>query len=687
MLKFMMALAHAFWPELETQPIERRISSLGDLTGAVFGLPLALAGLVWLAAASDLTTLFRSPGLTLLIVLLMLLFERFPYFIVVEMGKGQYSDMSGSWDKVIIWMGVFLLGPAVLWISIIDNLIHLVNGWIKFPQPHVRWNMLRNSAINLFTGSATFLASLALYQFLGGQTPLNRFDLPVILLSLLAVLIQITLEQSIWTFFLAYLRQIEKYLDNPHPAMTGASRQYLLYAIMLPNLAVPFGLLAAGLYTLYGLTLFLYFMAGLLLASILVNRMSSSAERLRQQSRQMELLDQMSRALLNAPPDQPDLPRLLEETVPSMFVHTNIEIRLYPEQRLFNTPVDFFASSSVWEWSRPITQPVAYQNLKDLPWKGVSNEEKDWLFVPILDNRTHQPLGGIYFAQRERWYTMNVAVQELTLPALQSLASAIASALQRAQAYTESLALERARQELTIAGSIQQSFLPAELPQIPGWQLSAALLPAREASGDFYDVFPLPQGRVGLIVADVADKGMGAALYMALSRTLLRTYALEIPDHPAQVFEAANRRILADTRADQFVTVFYGVLDPASGRLCYSNAGHNPPLLASPTAGAPLQKLIRTGIPLGIQEDHPWSEQEIQLQAGQLLVLYTDGVTDAQNEKRQFFGSDRLETLLTAHPGLTAAEFQALLLQQVADFTGTGSPFDDITLLVVKSTG
>ena len=168
----------------------------------------------------------------------------------------------------------------------------------------------------------------------------------------------------------------------------------------------------------------------------------------------------------------------------------------------------------------------------------------------------------------------------------------------------------------------------------------AMLEPARETSGDFYDVILLPSGRLGIIIADVADKGMGAALYMALSRTLIRTYAVEYDTQPELALSAANRRILADTGAGLFVTVFYGVLDPLSGELTYSNAGHNPPYLLSARDGLAVQELDRTGVPLGILDGGTWQQGTAHINPGDVLLLYTDGITEAQNGEQSFFEED-----------------------------------------------
>ncbi len=258
--------------------------------------------------------------------------------------------------------------------------------------------------------------------------------------------------------------------------------------------------------------------------------------------------------------------------------------------------------------------------------------------------------------------------------------------------YARALAHGQVAQELLVAGQIQTGFLPNP-PSLPGWQLLATLKPARATSGDFYDFIPLPNDRWGIVIADVADKGMGAALYMALSRTLIRTFAAQYHTKPETTMRVTNTRILADVRATTFVTVFYGVLDPQTGILSYCNAGHNPPYLVHPGRAvegeAVAQPLGRTGMALGVTRNTTWEQATVRIEPGDMLVLYTDGITEAPAADASQFGEARLVQALhaatAAQPGaaLVAQGLHDALLAAVHAFTGDVPQFDDISLVVV----
>jgi sigma-B regulation protein RsbU (phosphoserine phosphatase) len=265
-------------------------------------------------------------------------------------------------------------------------------------------------------------------------------------------------------------------------------------------------------------------------------------------------------------------------------------------------------------------------------------------------------------------------------------------ALRRLQKQLQA-ANRKMERELAMAAEVQASLLPARLPDIPGWQMAVSLTPARETSGDFFDTIRLPGGKLGIVIADVVDKGVGAAMFMAISSTLIRTYASELPDQPGQALAAVNQRILTDSQSQQFVTVFYATLDPASGQLTYANAGHNPPawILEHDHVESSVQygpgeivELRYTGIPLGVDEEATWEERSIRLHEGDLLLLYTDGLTDAENKAGEPFGAARLLATCQADRSKSAIEIKNAILEHVYDFIGECWLEDDLAVMVVK---
>ena len=239
--------------------------------------------------------------------------------------------------------------------------------------------------------------------------------------------------------------------------------------------------------------------------------------------------------------------------------------------------------------------------------------------------------------------------------------------------------------ELVMAGRIQADILPEEPTVIRGWDIAATLQPARETSGDFYDFIPLSVHKWGLVIADVTDKGMGAALLMALCSTLIRTFAGHFPTLPAFTLRTVSERILADTRGGMFVTAFYGILETHTGRFIFANAGHPPGYLICTRKGRETaDRLTRTGMAMGVSEDARWKQKSLRLDVGDLLVLYTDGITEAQNPGGASYGEDRLLEVVLSRASGNANAIREAVLEDVRRFMGNSPRQDDIALIVIK---
>jgi sigma-B regulation protein RsbU (phosphoserine phosphatase) len=259
------------------------------------------------------------------------------------------------------------------------------------------------------------------------------------------------------------------------------------------------------------------------------------------------------------------------------------------------------------------------------------------------------------------------------------LESGINTMITRIMAYTEEL--ERKKAELQVAADIQRAFLPNVIPRPAGFDLAAASLPAREVGGDFYDVFPDGEGRYALVIADVAGKGVPASLFMALSRTAVRIIS-RWEKTAKQVLDGSNTIFIEDSGSSSFVTVFYAILDENRKELTYVNAGHNPPILCR--ADGTLEELGPTGPVIGLVDGPDYEERSVQLARGDLLVMYTDGVTEAINGREEMFSDDRLKEVIRAHAEHTSADMVAAIRHAVDSFCGDTPQFDDITILVLK---
>ncbi len=686
-----IALAKRLRPEIETTADDvQRVGQIADVVGALYAMPLALAGLLWLILRTDLALLARIWPLLLLFFGLVYVLRRLEFFLLVELNARRFANATGTFEAVVTWSAALMFGPSVLWIGPLWDGIDLLLNRRRTNDRDSRWNLARNLALRYAGNLLVSCAALDLYSRWGGVFPLPGLDLTVLWPAIAATLFRQVISMLCWAPYVAYYLT-SRMLNFDHAAKRAYAR-FLLSALGWPVLADPFAWLAAGLWSQVGPVGYGIVMLSVLMVSYMAYRFSHTAIRSLWRSREMENLERLARAVLGGPPEELRLPEALQAHVPGMFPGCRIEIRIFPDEVLLLYPLSARPLlESGWIWLRAVAEARCFKQGETLPWQE-RPAETPYLLAPILETEDLRPIGGICLT-----FTGRVRHQEPLsnlLPAVQTLAAQIASALHASKVHAQALAYQRIEQELAVAGEIQAGFLLSQLSevlnwQVSGWQVAVALESARETSGDFYDVIPLPNGRMGLVIADVADKGLGSALYMAVSRTVIRTFAEQYAFDPQQVFAAANPRILKDTHADLFVTVFYGILDPEHGTLTYCNAGHNPPFLLSTQNGRRLQALRRTGIPLGVRDQESWISHAVSISPGDLLILYTDGVTDAEDGNGDFFGEDRLiEALEIAAAnsnggGHTAQVVQDTIMKSVHDFVGHATRTDDITLMVL----
>jgi serine phosphatase RsbU (regulator of sigma subunit) len=285
-------------------------------------------------------------------------------------------------------------------------------------------------------------------------------------------------------------------------------------------------------------------------------------------------------------------------------------------------------------------------------------------------------------------YTQRVPVtRQDEIGQLESQFNQMAEQLVQSMAQRQALIEQNARleertrieQELSTAHLIQHSLLPKEVPALAGWQIATYYQSAREVGGDLYDFLIFEDGRLGLVIGDVADKGVPAAMVMASTRSMLRA-AAQVTDSPGEVLARVNDLLYADIPPNMFVTCFYALLDPGSGKLRYANAGHDLPYQRD--AGK-VCELRATGMPLGLMPEMRYEEKEVIIALDESILFYSDGLVEAHNPEREMFGFPRLQALLEVHAG--GATLIDFLLSELKRFTGEGwEQEDDMTMLTLQ---
>lgn len=326
-------------------------------------------------------------------------------------------------------------------------------------------------------------------------------------------------------------------------------------------------------------------------------------------------------------------------------------------------------------WAAKTKESLIVPNVKeDSRYIEAKVETKSGMVVPIVSQNR---IIGVFSLESDE---PNAYTHD-DLELLEAFASLAAISLERARQHEEILEKRKLEEELSIAKRIQQSFLPREKPQFSGFDISGINIPSEEVGGDYYDFIPIIENQIGIVIGDVSGKGIPAALIMASVRAGL---IAEIRNNYAirSIMAKVNNLLFESTASDIYVTAVYGVLDPKNRIFTFSNAGHNAPILRR--ADGEMKYLTEGGMALGMFENSKYEERPLGINPGEILVFYTDGVTEAKNDKEEEFGTRRLKQVISDSHQLGASQIQENIYDAVKEFTGVSHQEDDLTMIVIK---
>lgn len=343
---------------------------------------------------------------------------------------------------------------------------------------------------------------------------------------------------------------------------------------------------------------------------------------------------------------------------------------------------DLIPAELVREWTLPEGEAVINNAAATVPTAGLrlTSCEK-CLVVPI--SMAGRRVGVLAVGDKESRDGRVLDFTAADARLLSLFANQAAAAIETARLHREAIEKERIERELELAAAIQREILPRALPAVAGVELAAANLPTRQVGGDYYDVLPLSGGRMAFLVADVSGKGIPAALLVSTVHAAVHLQ-IEEAKSVADLVGRIDRHLRRYAATRKFLTLFFGVLEPASGNFRYVSAGHNPALLVR-SSGA-IERVESTGVPVGMFPNASWREESLRLEPGDLLALYTDGVTEAVDGADEEFGLARLSAALEEGRALPVQELCDALMARVADFASGMPQYDDQTLLLLRRT-
>jgi serine phosphatase RsbU (regulator of sigma subunit) len=659
---------------MRAQARSRQLSTAYSLLVSALGMGLLLAASAnaWSGAPATLILFFLCLS-----------------FLVKRMGFRVAPDVTHSLGATVDVTALLVLGwPLAGWTAGLSSLLFsAADPQLRHSGPREPWETI------CFNGGLKALLALicgSLYASLGGVFAPTELGLAVLARALLLFGAWVVLDHAGWA--------IREWLQRGISGLASWLRNVLVASVLVELLPLPLSLLVAVIYGKLGLTAFLLAAVLLTAMAAVIGRLAEARFTLRERVQELTALNQMGQAVLHAHLDVDPICELIYQQA-SRIVDTstfqlglfegdgyNLKVWVREGQRQPPTLFPSGGRDGIIGWIRTTKCHLLVRDfaaeaatLPAAPSYTSPRPPRSAIFVPLIADDS--VLGALALQSlRPAAFTGD------HLRLLTNIANQAAAAIENAHLHLLAVEKQRMEHELALASQIQSSLLPACCPNIPGYGLSAEWRSARQVSGDFYDFFALPDGKWGILIGDVSGKGVPAALFMALSRSLIRSGVIGA-DSPAAGLQRANEWILKDTTSGMFVTVFYAVLDGASHQLTYVNCGHNPPLLLREESGDG-EWLSTKGIALGMIEGITLEERRVGLGRNDLLLLYTDGISEATNREQEFYGADRLLATLrdtkSRMPQASPEQTIKAVLASVSAFVGETLPDDDITLVALR---
>lgn len=598
------------------------------------------------------------------------------------------GSITNSLFGVLDLTAILLLGPvAAAWEA---SLAVLLEASISLARRTARptWTWIRLLLFNASLKVTMALAAGGLYLLLGGR--LRPVDLsPMLLVPGLALISAwFVIDYGAWSVF--------QLLSGGRTRLLQWTRYHLVTALLVEFLPLPLAFLGAAIYSTLGAAGLLMGSLAVIMASLTVRLVGQARTRLEARVVELTTLNQVSAEIIRASQNEQDICEIVYRRATDVVDTTYFILGLIADDKESENlavlvaegvrqPSRSLPVGGVVTWMQQHRQPLVVSDLRTqaLPFtaRQVGDDAglvRSALFVPMLAG---QNLIGFMSIQSHLPNSFTADDTRILSAMANQAAMAIANLRLQRQAETQA----RLEREIRLARDIQRSLIPSSCPVVPGFDLAADWQSAREVSGDFYDFLALSRARLGIIIGDVSDKGVPAALFMALSRSLVRSGLLGASS-PAEGLRRANRWIVKDTTSDMFLTLFYAVLDPQAHTLTYVNAGHNPPLICRRGDGS-FYRLDEHGIALGMIEEAEYEAHTVSLEPGDLLVCYTDGVTEAVDAANEGFGEERLRQVISAHRDLPLQELIRKINEALRSHVGDRPAYDDATLVALRRVG